>query len=121
MTHFVANQLARRILEQAFSELADTSTNASPDPGCPVSRIRQRRFIQETLNPYPARPTGLPAASRKPTTPNVYHNPISDTTARRQGGRTDVGLPPRRLVRVNPMFRQAAPRTRTRSEEWLAT
>ncbi len=90
----------------------------------PLSRIRQAAaFIQENLNPYPARAYWGSGRQPQSTDPNVYHNP--DIQITHTNGELDAPLmveifaPVAGWLRVNPMFRQAAPEGGEEvSEEW---
>lgn len=118
-------QLARRILERAFAELGRHEyERIAQDLGAPLSRVRQAAtFIQESLNPYPARAYWGSGRQPQSSDPNVYHNP--DIQISHSRGEEDAPLvveifaPVAGWLRVNPMFRQAAPETAEPvSEEW---
>ncbi|MBM3122925.1 MAG: hypothetical protein FJZ97_12185, partial [Chloroflexi bacterium] len=70
-------QLARRILDQAFSELGRHEyERIAATLDVPLSRIRQAAaFIQDSLNPYPARAYWGSGRQPQANDPNVYHNP----------------------------------------------
>jgi RNA polymerase sigma-54 factor len=119
------SQLARRILEEAFSELGRHEFERIAQMlDAPLSRIRQAAaFIQENLNPYPARAYWGSGRQPQSTDPNVYHNP--DIQITHSNGELDAPLmveifaPVAGWLRVNPMFRQAAPEGGEEvSEEW---
>ena len=118
-------QLARRILEQAFAELGRHEYERMAQMlDVPLSRIRQAAaFIQDTLNPYPARAYWGSGRQPQSTDPNVYHNP--DIQISHSNGEQDAPLmveifaPVAGWLRVNPMFRQAEPEGgEPVSEEW---
>ena len=72
-------QLARRILDQAFSELGRHEyERIAGTLDVPLSRVRQAAaFIQDCSIRIRPGPTGAPAASRKPTTRTSTTIPIS--------------------------------------------
>jgi RNA polymerase sigma-54 factor len=120
-------QLARRILEQAFAELGRHEYERMAQTlDVPLSRIRQAAaFIQDTLNPYPARAYWGSGRQPQSTDPNVYHNPDIHITYAHNNGDADAPLVVEIFaavagwLRVNPMFRQAAPEGGDPvSEEW---
>ena len=119
------SQLARRILEETFSELGRHEFERIAQMlNAPLSRIRQAAaFIQDNLNPYPARAYWGSGRQPQSTDPNVYHNP--DIQITHSNGELDAPLmveifaPVAGWLRVNPMFRQAAPEGGEEvSEEW---
>ncbi len=118
-------QLARRILEQAFAELGRHEYERIAQMlDVPLSRIRQAAaFIQDSLNPYPARAYWGSGRQPQSTDPNVYHNPdiqISHTNGEKEAPLVvEIFAPVAGWLRVNPMFRQAAPEGgEPVSEEW---
>jgi RNA polymerase sigma-54 factor len=118
-------QLARRILDQAFSELGRHEyERIAATLGVPLSRVRQAAaFIQDSLNPYPARAYWGSGRQPQANDPNVYHNPdiqISHSNGDEAAAlMVEIFAPVAGWLRVNPMFRQAAPEsTEPVSEEW---
>jgi RNA polymerase sigma-54 factor len=119
------SQLARRILEEAFAELGRHEFERIAQMlNVSLTRVRQAAaFIQDNLNPYPARAYWGSGRQPQSTDPNVYHNP--DIQISHSNGDTDAPLmveifaPVAGWLRVNPMFRQTAPEGGEEvSEEW---
>ena len=118
-------QFARLMLEETFAELARrdfetiaTILNVSP------SRARKAAiFIQENLNPYPARAFWGSGRSPKEGDPNVYHTPDIQITQRTPDPQepliVEIFSALSGLLRVNPDFRAAmAEADQEQSESW---
>jgi RNA polymerase sigma-54 factor len=104
---------AKRIIEETFKELGHRDFETiSHRLNIPVHKIRQAvAFIQESLNPYPARAfwgSGYQAAA---SDPNVYHTPdirISTNPSNPDGALlVEIFTPLSGWLRVNPLFRKA--------------
>ena len=118
-------QLARRILEEAFSELGRHEFERIAEMlNVSLTRVRQAAtFIQDNLNPYPARAYWGSGRQPQGTDPNVYHNPDIQISHRNDDTEAplmvEIFAPIAGWLRVNPMFRQAAPEGGEEvSEEW---
>jgi RNA polymerase sigma-54 factor len=118
-------QLARRILEEAFSELGRHEFERIAQMlNVSLTRVRQAAtFIQDNLNPYPARAYWGSGRQPQGTDPNVYHNP--DIQISHSNDDTEAPLmveifaPIAGWLRVNPMFRQTTPEGGQEvSDEW---
>jgi RNA polymerase sigma-54 factor len=106
-------QLARSIIEQTFGELARRDMNAiAKHHDVPMSQVRQAtQFIQESLNPYPARAYWGSGREQPTADPNVYHRPdiqISDNSPNGGGPlMVEIFSSVPGWLRVNPLFRKA--------------
>lgn len=102
--------LAHRILESHFEQLAhkDYETIAH-ELGASPGQVRNAvAFIQDNLNPYPARTFWGSARTPKAADPNVYHSPDIQITQRAEGAlvvEIFSSLPG--WLQVNPFFRKA--------------
>jgi RNA polymerase sigma-54 factor len=117
--------LARQILSTAFAELGRREFDRIAHKlDVSVKKVRQAAaFIQENLNPYPAR--AFWGSGRQPPTadPNVYHSPdiqVSESSANGNGQLVvEIFAPVSGWLRVNPMFRKAmGDKAEDVSEEW---
>ncbi|HLC01415.1 MAG TPA: hypothetical protein VJK02_00130 [Anaerolineales bacterium] len=118
-------QLARQILEQAFIELGRREFDRIAHKlGVSVKKVRQAAaFIQENLNPYPARAFWGSGRQPQEADPNVYHSPdiqVSQNTSNGNGQLVvEIFAAVSGWLRVNPMFRQAMPEnSEDVSDEW---
>ncbi|MFQ5942071.1 MAG: RNA polymerase sigma-54 factor [Anaerolineales bacterium] len=114
--------LSRKMLETEFERLArrgfDTIAN---EIEVPVSKVRKAAtFIQEKLNPYPARVFWGSGRSPNGADPNVYHSPDIQITQRSRGPLiVEIFSSMPGWLRVNPQFRKAlADADENHSEEW---
>jgi RNA polymerase sigma-54 factor len=106
--------LARRILEQAFAELGRHDFEAIAERlEASLSQVRQAcAYIQDHLNPYPARSFWSSYRHPEPQAdPNVYHEPdiqISQSASQQEGPLVvEIFAPVSGWLRVNPAFRKA--------------
>ena len=114
--------LARRILESEFERLArrDFDTLAA-NLDEKVTKVRKAAtFIQEKLNPYPARAFWGSGRTPAVADPNVYHAPDIQITRRSKGPLVvEVFSSMPGWLRVNPHFRKALVEAdEDHSEEW---
>jgi RNA polymerase sigma-54 factor len=107
-------ELARQILTSAFNELGRHDFDAIAEMfDVTVSQVKQAAaFIQEHLNPYPARSFWANHRQAAPSAdPNVYHEPdiqISQNTSQADGPLVvEIFAPVSGWLRVNPIFRKA--------------
>jgi RNA polymerase sigma-54 factor len=105
-------ELARRMIECCFAELGRREFERIAERlDVSVRRAREvAAFIQENLNPYPAR--AFWGAGRQPQAgdPNVYHAPdiqISNSPNGENQLMVEIFSPVSGWLRVNPMFRKA--------------
>jgi RNA polymerase sigma-54 factor len=117
--------LARRIIEETFAELArrDMSGIAKHHDVSPRQVREAARFIQEKLNPYPARAYWGSGREQPTADPNVYHRPDIQVTKNSPNGDSQLVVEIFSSVpgwlRVNPLFRKAIRRSKDdSSEEW---
>ena len=114
--------LSRQILQSEFEPLARHDYESiAGDLGVTVASVRKAAiFIQEKLNPYPAR--AFWGSGRTPATadPNVYHSPDIQITRRTEGPLVvEIFSSMPGWLRVNPHFRKAlADADENHSEEW---
>lgn len=114
--------LSRQILQSEFERLARREfDNIANDLDVAVAKVRTAAtFIQEKLNPYPAR--GFWGSGRTPASadPNVYHTPDIQITRRSEGPLVvEIFSSMPGWLRVNPHFRSAlAQADENHSEEW---
>ena len=106
-------ELARRILQLAFNELGRRDFEAIADKlEVSLSQVRQAcTYIQEHLNPYPARSFWSSHRHPEPQAdPNVYHEPdiqISKSNSPPDGPLVvEIFSPVSGWLRVNPAFRK---------------
>jgi RNA polymerase sigma-54 factor len=118
-------QLARRILTEAFSELGRREFDRIAHKlDVSVKKVRQAAaFIQENLNPYPARAFWGSGRQPQEADPNVYHTPDIQVSNNAANGNTqlvvEIFAPVSGWLRVNPLFRQAMTETTEDvSDEW---
>jgi RNA polymerase sigma-54 factor len=118
-------QLARRMIDETFSELGHHEFERIAEKlGAPPTRVRMAaQFIQDNLNPYPAR--AYWGSGRQPVSadPSVYHQPdiqITMPPSSSDGPLTvEIFSAVSGWLRVNPLFRQAVPDSEEpQSEEW---
>jgi RNA polymerase sigma-54 factor len=89
-----------------------------------VKKVRQAAsFIQENLNPYPARAFWGSGRQPQQADPNVYHNPDIQVSQNAANGGSqlvvEIFAPVSGWLRVNPMFRQAmSEKIEDVSDEW---
>ena len=119
------NQLARRILEEAFTELGRREFDRIGHKlGVGVKKVHQAAtFIQENLNPYPARAFWGSGRQPQEADPNVYHSPdiqVSQGATNASGQLVvEIFAPVAGWLRVNPMFREAmTEKSEEVSDEW---
>jgi RNA polymerase sigma-54 factor len=117
--------LARRMLEETFSELGRREYDViAKRLGASSHSVRQAAdFIQQNLNPYPARAYWGSGKQPQSADPNVYHNPdiqITPSTSDEEGPlQVEIFSPYRGWLRVNPLFRQAvSQKDESVSEDW---
>ena len=114
--------LSRQILQSEFEPLATRDYESiAGDLNVTVASVRKAAvFIQEKLNPYPAR--AFWGSGRTPATadPNVYHSPDIQITRRTEGPLVvEIFSSMPGWLRVNPHFRKAlADADENHSEEW---
>jgi RNA polymerase sigma-54 factor len=114
--------LSRQILETEFERLARRDfQNIAIDLNVGVAKARKAAaFIQEMLNPYPARAFWGSGRSPAGADPNVYHAPDILITHRPRGPLVvEIFSSMPGWLRVNPHFRNAlADADENHSEEW---
>ncbi|OGO18843.1 MAG: hypothetical protein A2Z14_15160 [Chloroflexi bacterium RBG_16_48_8] len=104
---------SKRIIQETFKELGRRDFEAiSRKLNIPVHKIRQAvNFIQDSLNPYPARAFWGSGYQPATTDPNVYHTPdirISRNPINPEGALVvEIFTPLSGWLRVNPLFRKA--------------
>jgi RNA polymerase sigma-54 factor len=117
--------LARRMLNETFSALGRREYDKiSHELEVKPSDVREAsRFIQENLNPYPAR--AYWGSGRQPAAgePNVYHTPdimVMHNPNEEQGPLVvEIFSPMSGWLRVNPLFRQAMENaSKDQADEW---
>ncbi len=118
-------QLARSIIEETFGELARRDMSAiAKHHDVPMSHVRQAtQFIQESLNPYPARAYWGSGREQPTADPNVYHRPDIQISYNSPNGggplMVEIFSSVPGWLRVNPLFRKAIRTSRDDSaEEW---
>ncbi|HKZ55363.1 MAG TPA: hypothetical protein VJ123_07775 [Anaerolineales bacterium] len=118
-------KLAGTILREAFGELASRNYEAiAHSIGSSPAKVRLAiEFLQDNLNPYPARAFWGSGRNPQPGDPNVYHTPdvmISINPLDEEGPlMAEIFAPISGWLRVNPLFRQSAPDAdEPHSEEW---
>jgi RNA polymerase sigma-54 factor len=119
------SDVARAMLEDTFSELGRREYEAiAKRLGTNSDKVRKAaEFIQQNLNPYPARSYWGSGKHRAGADPNVYHSPdiqISQSTSDNKGPlQVEIFSPFRGWLRVNPLFREAAKQSDGEaSEDW---
>ncbi len=114
--------LARHILESHFEQLAKHDyEHIAHELGATTGQIRTAvGFIQENLNPYPARAFWGSARTAKEADPNVYHAPDIQITQRAEGALVvEIFSSVPGWLQVNPFFRKALPQaTDEQSDAW---
>jgi RNA polymerase sigma-54 factor len=117
--------LARRMLEETFSELGRREYDViAKRLDASSHSVRQAAdFIQQNLNPYPARSYWGSGKQRQSADPNVYHNPdiqISPSSSDDDGPlQVEIFSAHRGWLRVNPLFREAVKQKHESiSEDW---
>jgi RNA polymerase sigma-54 factor len=104
---------AKRIIQETFKELGRRDFEAiSRKLDIPVHKIRQAMtFIQDSLNPYPARAFWGSGYQTAASDPNVYHTPdirISRNPISPDGALVvEIFTPLSGWLRVNPLFRKS--------------
>jgi RNA polymerase sigma-54 factor len=118
-------ELARQILNETFSELGRREYDKiGQELGVKPSKVREAsEFIQNNLNPYPARAHW--GSGRQPTAgePNVYHTPdimVTYNPNDEQGPLVvEIFSPLSGWLRVNPLFKQAMKTASVKqSDDW---
>jgi len=103
---------ARRIIQESFKELGRKDYDAIAERlEIPVYKIRQAEsFIQDSLNPYPARAFWGSVHQTTSPDPNVYHSPdirISRNPINPEGSLlVEIFTPMAGWLRVNPLIRE---------------
>ncbi len=114
------DSLAKQILESHFEQLAKKDYEGIAQQ-LEVSSGQVRNaasFIQENLNPFPARAFWGSARTAKQADPNVYHAPDVQISERAEGGlvvEIFSSLPG--WLRVNPHFRKALQQVQASDEQ----
>jgi RNA polymerase sigma-54 factor len=117
--------LAGQMLKETFSELGRREYDKiGHELGVKPSQVRKAsEFIQDNLNPYPAR--AYWGSGRQPLSgePNVYHTPdimVTHNPNTEQGPLVvEIFSPLSGWLRVNPLFKQAMESASTdQSEDW---
>lgn len=118
-------QLARRLIEEAFSELGRREyERAARKLGVSTRRVHEATaFIQDNLNPYPARAYWGSGYQRPADDPNVFHTPdiqISQNPPAAENSLVvEIFSAVAGLLRVNPLFREVmSQRESDPPEEW---
>jgi RNA polymerase sigma-54 factor len=118
-------KLARRMLDETFSELGRREYDIiAKRLDAPSHSVRQAaEFIQQNLNPYPARAYWGSGKQPQSADPNVYHNPdiqITPSSTDDEGPLlVEIFSPYRGWLRVNPLFRKAVKQQDENvSEDW---
>lgn len=114
--------LTRQILQSYFEQLARKNyEKIARDLEVSTGQVRNAaNFIQENLNPFPARAFWGAAHSAKPADPNVYHAPDIQITERVEGALVvEIFSSMPGWLQVNPFFRKALQQaTDEKSEAW---
>ena len=114
--------LSRQILQSEFERLARHDYGAiASDLDVAVAKVRNAAtFIQEKLNPYPARAFWGSGHMPASADPNVYHSPDIQITRRSTGPLVvEIFSSMPGWLRVNPHFRKAlVDADENHSEEW---
>lgn len=117
--------LANRIIETSFRDLGNRNFETIADKlDVKVHKIRQAvTFIQDSLNPYPARAYWGSGRHPQAPDPNVYHTPDIRVTTNPivpEGALlAEIFTPYAGWLRVNPLFRKAmAKAEEEQSEAW---
>jgi RNA polymerase sigma-54 factor len=114
--------LSRQILKTEFERLAKREFDTIASIlDVPVAKVRRAAgFIQERLNPYPARAFWGSGRTPVAADPNVYHSPDIQITHRSEGPLiVEIFSSMPGWLRVNPHFRKALADTdENHSEEW---
>jgi RNA polymerase sigma-54 factor len=115
--------LARRMLEECFSELGRREfERIGQTLGVSQSRARQTaEWIHAKLNPYPARAFWGSGRQAAAADPNVYHNPdiqISLSPNDASALVVEIFSALAGWLRVNPLFRQSTPTDDDQGGEW---
>jgi RNA polymerase sigma-54 factor len=115
--------LARRMLEECFSELGRREFERIGQAlGVSQGRARQAGdWIHAKLNPYPARAFWGSGRQAAAADPNVYHNPdIQISLSPNDAGALVVEIFSALAgwLRVNPLFRQSTPTDDDQGGEW---
>jgi RNA polymerase sigma-54 factor len=117
--------LANRIIETSFRDLGNRNFETIADKlDVKVHKIRQAViFIQDSLNPYPARAYWGSGRHPQAPDPNVYHTPDIKVTTNPivpDGALlAEIFTPYAGWLRVNPLFRKAmAKAEEEQSEAW---
>lgn len=114
--------LARRILQSHFEQLASKDyEQIARRLGVTTGQVRNAaNFIQDNLNPFPARAFWGAAHSVKAADPNVYHTPDIQITGRAEGALVvEIFSSMPGWLQVNPYFRKALQEASDeKSEAW---
>ena len=114
--------LSRQILQSDFERLARHDYESiAGDLDVTVASVRKAaNFIQDKLNPYPARAFWGSGRTPASADPNVYHSPDIQITRRLEGPLVvEIFSSMPGWLRVNPHFRKAlAEADENHSEEW---
>ena len=111
----ILHNTAREILQNHYKLMGHKDVeHIAKSLEMPESRIRQAiEFIQENLNPYPARAYWGTGRQPSPADPNVFHSPdiiISHNPADPDGPLlVEILSAVSGFLRVNPMFKKAKP------------
>jgi RNA polymerase sigma-54 factor len=114
--------LTRRMLETCFELLAEHDYEAISDRlGVSIGQVRAAsNFIQDNLNPFPARAYWGSSRTAREADPNVFHAPDIQISQRSEGPlivEIFSSLPG--WLRVNPIFKQAMSQAEEdQSEAW---
>jgi RNA polymerase sigma-54 factor len=117
--------LARAMIEKTFAELGrreyDVIASRLETSSDKVRKAAE--FIQQNLNPFPARAYWGSGKHRPGSDPNVYHSPdiqITQTEPDAEGPlQVEIFSAFRGWLRVNPLFREAAKQSNgDSSEDW---
>jgi RNA polymerase sigma-54 factor len=118
-------ELARAMIEKAFAELSRREYDViAKKLEASSERVRKAaEFIQQNLNPFPARAYWGSGKHRPGADPNVYHNPdiqITQSEADTEGPlQVEIFSAFRGWLRVNPLFRKAAKENKNEtSDDW---
>jgi RNA polymerase sigma-54 factor len=116
---------AKRIIQETFKELGRRDFEAISDKlDVPVHKIRQAvTFIQDSLNPYPARAFWGSGYQSMVSDPNVYHTPdirITRNPIDPDGALVvEIFTPLSGWLRVNPLFRRSLANANSdQASEW---
>lgn len=112
--------LAKQILESHFERLANKDyEHIAQQLQVSSGQVRNAAsFIQEHLNPFPARAFWGSARTAKEADPNVYHSPDIQITKRTEGALVvEIFSSMPGWLRVNPHFRKALKQAQPSDEQ----